>query len=622
MDFVTKHLTRHHFFRAPHRWFFSLLLSPIHFAEIHYQKRYHLKYAHAKKLFFFDSALLGTVIVLITSTLFWLSYDPSVTALVYLNISQQLNEEAQKNPERISSGSYTTYIVSYANKSDTELRSPAVSLQLPAGFILDSAKPSENFSSSTFTFNLPSLKPGAEGILFFSGWFYGAVDKETTLSARISYTQADKEELETKAVHILTTLRGSSMEATINAPNYIVSQGSHKLTLSLQNRGTHNIELTRVPLILPSGLEIRNTTNTIGNVEDTIWTVKNMDANQQADLDLDISSNIAQNLNEQELSFTPEIIIDSHIFPQTKISHVYTTVHPNLETSAIWSKANLKPGETDSLKIKLKNSGDTALKNLTFSVLLSPELVDLSMLAKINHGFLEKSTFNIDSGYNAGFSSLEVQEEIAINLDIPIRKTPKGGTDLTMRLKPVLNADISANGSSYRFERSFETPSAHIGTLLSLDAESRYFTNEGDQLGRGPLPPRVGEQTKYWVLINISNTSSRVRDLSFSAKIPEYIQWTGRSSVSKGNNLTFNDQNRLVSWSAASLEPYETVGLYIELGLTPTPSQKGSFPILLSDIELNGTDNYISSPLQNFISSVDSSLKNDKKAQGKGVAVR
>ena len=35
----------------------------------------------------------------------------------------------------------------------------------------------------------------------------------------------------------------------------------------------------------------------------------------------------------------------------------------------------------------------------------------------------------------------------------------------------------------------------------TLAAELRYYTEEGEQLGRGPLPPRVAEKTEYWVVV-------------------------------------------------------------------------------------------------------------------------
>ena len=54
MKFFEEHLTIHHFFHAPHKWFLALLISPIHAAEMHYKRNYHLRFAHARKLFLFD----------------------------------------------------------------------------------------------------------------------------------------------------------------------------------------------------------------------------------------------------------------------------------------------------------------------------------------------------------------------------------------------------------------------------------------------------------------------------------------------------------------------------------------------------------------------------------------
>jgi len=50
--------------------------------------------------------------------------------------------------------------------------------------------------------------------------------------------------------------------------------------------------------------------------------------------------------------------------------------------------------------------------------------------------------------------------------------------------------------------------------LLSVSAFARYFTPEGDQVGRGPLPPRVGTTTLT------ASTSPNNARWSVTARVP------------------------------------------------------------------------------------------------------
>ena len=98
MKLQNTHSEKNHLFKKPHKWFLRLLSSPIRFAELHYKKKYHLRFRHARKLFIFDIALLIIIILTACTTIFWLSYDPSITKLVYLSI--------EPSSDRIISGEY------------------------------------------------------------------------------------------------------------------------------------------------------------------------------------------------------------------------------------------------------------------------------------------------------------------------------------------------------------------------------------------------------------------------------------------------------------------------------------------------------------------------------------
>src|SRR3990167_8605456 len=58
MKFYEEHATFHHFKHNPHKWFAAILISPLHHAEMRYKQTYHLRFAHAKKLFVFDMMLI------------------------------------------------------------------------------------------------------------------------------------------------------------------------------------------------------------------------------------------------------------------------------------------------------------------------------------------------------------------------------------------------------------------------------------------------------------------------------------------------------------------------------------------------------------------------------------
>ena len=167
-----------------------------------------------------------------------------------------------------------------------------------------------------------------------------------------------------------------------------------------------------------------------------------------------------------------------------------------------------------------------------------------------------------------------------------------------------------------------ESPPLAIGTQILINAELRYYTNEGDQLGRGSLPPQVGKETKYWTLINIQNTTSKIQNVTLKATLPKYVVWTDKTSVSHGQDVVFDPSNRLISWNTSSLNPHETAGVYFELAVTPSPDQIGTTPVLLNNISVTGYDIYTSEQVTRISPNLDISLQTDRVGQQKGTIIQ
>ena len=622
MEYVREHLTKHHFLHAPHHWFLALLVSPVHLAELHYQKRYHLRFVHAKKLFLFDFTLLLSVIALFGITLFLFLYEPSVVASVSLSITPSNNATPAT---KIQSGDDITYTVAYANKSGVLLQDPHLSVSFPLGFVLESAAPSELFTPANNTFVLPPIPPGGSGEAVIKGILFGTPDETDRVSAQLSYRQEQRTDREIRIANVLTTLRGSILEGALSGSHAILPTGSSPITVTLTNTATHSLPSLVLPLAMPSGISLHTVTTTAGTIESQEWRVKELPPHESIRLTGVIQTNLEKSAQHATLQLTPLLFVRNATFPQTLIQYEWNVLHPNIEFSAFWNDARetARPGEVVPLTLTIHNNGDTVLNDATIDIPFPSSLIVLSQLTQYNAGVLAKETLTLNKKYIAGLASLEPGSSLSLSLQVPLRSNPQGGTDLSVILSPRIRASVPlASNDSIDFDSAIHTKPLHIGTNLILSADMRYFTPEGDQLGRGPLPLAVGKETKYWAIITIQNTTSAVSDLSLSATLPPGVSWTGKTSVSHGSAVLFNEKNKMLSWSHKTMPAYQKIGIYIELSWTPSQSDIGKTPLLLKDIVLSGHDTYIDAGLTKTYPNLDASLKNDTIAQKKGTKVQ
>ena len=618
MKFFTQHFNRHHFFHAPHRWFLALLLSPIQAAEHHYKKRYHLRFAHARKLFIFDLTLLSLALGLATMTAAWLWYDPTVTALVSLSLDPAVKDAA--GPDRIRSGEYVSYTVRYRNDSDVSLSDPELRVHFPAGFMVESALPSDRYSSSTETFSLPDLTPRSGGEAIIRGRFFGTPDTEEQIIAYLTYAQAGKTWREVKRSPVITTLRGSVLETELTVPDTILELGSSPITLLVRNPYDQALPSILVPFPQADGFTLTAVSSSAGRIEPDAWFLPPLLPGQEERLTLRLDSSLAAAVTELELAFTPQFKLQQHVFSQVKVGRRLKVSHPRLSVNGAWGDGRTKivPGHTAALAITVENNGDLPLSDLSLSVSMPAALVDTARLSALNLGAYSGGVFTVGARQHPDWGQLNPGEARSLVLQIPIRSVPQGGSDLVLLPAVRASARPAAPGAK-TIQAEGLLPGLAVGTVLLLEADARYYTAEGDQLGRGPLPPVVGKQTKYWALIKIANTTSRVQNLAFRAVLPAHIVWTGKSSVSRGSDATYNPSTRAVSWSLPAISAHESVGVYFELGFTPGEEHRGQTPPLLEQISVLGEDSYISNTVSASAAPLNTGLPNDARARQKGV---
>ena len=249
MKLIDNYLNTHHLFHKPHKWFLAFLVSPIHALEMHYKKKYHISFRHAKKLFFFDILLLFSTMFLFAGTLFWHFYDPTVLELVSVDIVAQ--------ETRIQSGSHTTYTISFANNSDVILTNTHIAVSLPDGFIIDTAQLDTRFSTEQQLFTLQDVLPGSSGSMHIAGWFYAIPNKENTITATLSYKQEGRKQTEVKARHALAILRDSVLRTSVSVSDTLLGSGTTPIEIHIENTGDQPLHAIQLPFFQTDGLQIQ-----------------------------------------------------------------------------------------------------------------------------------------------------------------------------------------------------------------------------------------------------------------------------------------------------------------------------------------------------------------------------
>jgi len=604
MKFFEKHFNKHHFIRAPHKWFLAALISPIHAGQVHYQKRYHLQYRHARKLFVFDLALLSSTIVLLATIAVVHFYDPTITADISLSIST--------NEERIQSGQEAEFIIEYANDSQYVLTDTKLALQLPIGFLPSITTPENSYESHTRTFTLGDIVPGQSSMVSISGQLFAEPEDQKLVGAFITYTSEKTGRRESKAVHFQFTARGSVLVTSVESPTETIAGSNMPFTLELHNTGEFPLANLEIPLLQEQG-DVSNTEISTGDIVKDLWKIDRLDAGATTSLrgSYTIPSNAKNNV---DLGFTPQIHINETIIHQGSQSHTYNVKTPELRAQTSWDVNEIKPGDSAQLNLTLQNTGNTNFDSVAISIPVNANIISTNAFISQNNARISNNAFVVTT------SKLSPQSSQTITINVPIIAIPRLEKNKTLSLPITLSGTVPNISTPYQL--TTQSADISIGTYILLNAESRYYTNEGDQLGRGPLPPVIGKQTKYWVFVTAQNGSNDVTQARFSAKLAPGVTWTGKTSVSTGEDIIYNQNSGSISWSRNSVPAFTTVGIYMELAVTPSASEVESVPQLLQNIQFSAYDTFIGETITKSTPNISANLPNDPTGQNKGITVQ
>jgi hypothetical protein len=392
MKFVEEHFTFHHLRNTPHKWFVALVIFPIHRAELRYKQTYHLRFAHAKKLFLFDSLLLLSTILLFVSTLFWWLYDPTITELVHIDVT------AQGESDRIRSGDDVLLTVRYHNESDKTLLNPRFTISLPTGYILsDVSVPFSRQDNGTLSVPIDSVSSGDERTFTLSGQYYATLGEHSPVQALLVYTQEGRSAPESDVDRLLLTTRDPSVTIDIGVPTHIVPQARTPVSITVTNAHDHELPPLRIDTT-SAGITWRTTaSSSVGEFSATTgaWNIPSLPPHSGATLTGDVLFSPDQSSPQIDWSILSTIIAESGEIPEHTKTVSLDIARPDIGVSTSWSDKSTLLGDTPLLAVQLKNIGNIPFEN--------PAVV-----------YAGKT-------YNAGQPTLQPGETIPLTIPIAVR---------------------------------------------------------------------------------------------------------------------------------------------------------------------------------------------------------
>lgn len=276
-------------------------------------------------------------------------------------------------------------------------------------------------------------------------------------------------------------------------------------------------------------------------------------------------------------------------------------------------------GDTIRVDISWNNNLNTNVNNGVLKVKLIGDILDKTSITSTN-GFYNSAdnTISWDKRNNSEFGSIESGKGGTTSFSFK----SLGSINNILKKAPEINMEITMSGS--RFE-SDTGVSSDINTVLArkiiissnvaVNSRATYFS--GKLINSGPLPPKVGSETTYTIILSVSNSLNDVADGKISMTLPPYIRWMGVSTPSE-EKISFNPVGGEIEWAIGDL--YRGVGyskeareIQFQIAFIPSLSHVGSEQVLVDNITFVGMDTFTDSEIKVPSRQLTTNLKTDQK---------
>jgi hypothetical protein len=573
------------------------MLKPIYnLFHKHYHRRYHGIYQHAKQLFVFDMGLLAFTLFLFGLSLYLLLWKPGVSNLVDVSLSL--------GAERIRSGDNVHLVVHYKNNSKIKLTNAYLALRLPPGFVLDSSR-SPSFNTTTNSFALADLPPGADSNADVYGKLWTNVGVENTITATLSFKQENSKFTEQSVGVYHLNLAGSVLSGKFEATS--TAFAGHELTalFTLNNNGSD----TATPLVIfVNGLKTMDgVTLPPGSSTSTSSTVATPDQTTDYPIQTEV-----------------KILLNGSYFTQILTKNIVKVLKPEISINVKFvGKDNYAdPGSLLPVEVTWKNNDNTEFNDQKIRLNLTHGIVDMVATAKENRLETDGDDLLIDKKTRTQLANGKAGagESFTINLRLLPTFTNKEDGITKLTIKPYFEGGASTIAGTFAIEGS--SANIRLPAEVAVTTAARYFTDEGDQLGRGPLPPTVGKTTKYWIFATLNNKTNALKGGKFIFTLAPGVTFTGKQSVSIGPELEYNESVKNVSWNYDGSVPADSEsGIFFEVAINPTSEQVGTQPVLVSGVEFDSEDAEVGKKYNMYFGSIKNVLPGVDQGSRSGTAV-
>jgi hypothetical protein len=284
-----------------------------------------------------------------------------------------------------------------------------------------------------------------------------------------------------------------------------------------------------------------------------------------------------------------------------------------------------------STSVVIAHAGNSVKGEVTWQNNLSVDLTDVVVEARLGGAMLDKASVVGEQGFyrsidntilwdrtnrtdlkiipagengHAQFSFAAVEPTQKANSEF---RRQSMNLELTIRAKRLDEDNVPQELTS--------TVTRTIKVSSDLNMQTRLVRTIGPFENSGPIPPMPEQKSTYTVLVSLANSYNNVKDVVYSAVLPQYVEWL---STTYPNNagVKYNADTRELTWTVGDIaagtgyssSPKEFA---YQVSFLPSIGQVSKTPLIITNQRIAGKDTFTGGLVEDTPQDLDIKMNTD-----------
>jgi hypothetical protein len=506
-----------------------------------------------------------------------------------------------RGPFAVGGGERFDFTVSLTNQNVVPIEQATLIIEYPRG-----TQSATDAGRDLFRDRKPlnSVGPGEVLTIPASALVFGEENEEKKIGVTIEYrVQGSNATFFREATPLMFKISSSPVTMTVDAVRTVTSGQEATFTMTLQSNSPTPLEGLLVKAEYPSGFSFSSSEPKPVAGEDS-WRIATLKPEEKRVI---VVKGLMTGRDPETRTFKFSAGVANDKDPYA-LSSVFTTKTHDLVLEqafvALSMSVNGKSSETVIISPR-----ESVLMEITFTNTLADTIHDAVIEAELSGNALNESTVSAGTGFYDSTKN-RVRWD-SVDTDGLKEIVPGGSHTVTFSVSPLgpdnairtpeIRAKVNVAGKRVSDRNAAETLMGTVQRIVKIETQtsiaSQVFYADGPFSNTGPVPPVAEVPTTYSVIMALANGSNPLSDAVVEAVLPQYVTWTNKTQAADGS-LSYNASTRVVSWKVADLEAAASAAAAFQVSITPSKSQTGSVPALVTEQRLRAKDRFTESTVR------------------------